>query len=188
MSAIFCTSSVSKCSLRSFSRARGAISVSLKSRAVSRISLLFVSEFEVDHVFLILQDAGDRGGQADMGVPRGARDRPRPDDPEATRRGQPLRGLPGLGRAALQRHGRQGRCAPIWWRRSTRCAGCGGRWRRSRRWPTRCCCGRSTPTSRAVPARGRGASRGPDAAAADQERRRAARSSRRCRSGSTWPR
>ena len=38
MSAIFCTSSVSKCSLRSFSRARGAISLSLKSRAVSRIS------------------------------------------------------------------------------------------------------------------------------------------------------
>src|SRR5215212_9287523 len=38
MSAIFWTSSVSKCSLRSFSRARGATSRSLKSRAVSRIS------------------------------------------------------------------------------------------------------------------------------------------------------
>src|SRR5215203_4789180 len=38
MSAIFCTSSVSKCSLRSFSRARGAISLSLNSAAVSRIS------------------------------------------------------------------------------------------------------------------------------------------------------
>ena len=37
MSAIFWTSSVSKCSLRSLSRARGAISLSLKSRAVSRI-------------------------------------------------------------------------------------------------------------------------------------------------------
>src|SRR5215208_3781375 len=37
MSAIFWTSSVSKCSLRSFSRARGAISRSVKSRAVSRI-------------------------------------------------------------------------------------------------------------------------------------------------------
>src|SRR3954451_1539887 len=39
MSAIFWTSSVSKCSLRSFSRARGTISLSVKSRAVSRISL-----------------------------------------------------------------------------------------------------------------------------------------------------
>src|SRR5215210_4721009 len=36
MSAIFWTSSVSKCSLRSFSRARGTISPSTKSRAVSR--------------------------------------------------------------------------------------------------------------------------------------------------------
>src|SRR3954453_3502187 len=39
MSAIFSTSSVSKCSLRSLSRARGAISLSAKSRAVSRTSL-----------------------------------------------------------------------------------------------------------------------------------------------------
>src|SRR3954452_22444999 len=38
MSAIFWTSSVSKCSLRSLSRARGAISLSAKSRAVSRTS------------------------------------------------------------------------------------------------------------------------------------------------------
>src|SRR4051812_15221139 len=38
MSAIFWTSSVSKCSLRSLSRARGTISLSAKSRAVSRTS------------------------------------------------------------------------------------------------------------------------------------------------------
>src|SRR3954451_19621199 len=37
MSAIFCTSSVSKRSLRSFSRATGTISLSVNSRAVSRI-------------------------------------------------------------------------------------------------------------------------------------------------------
>ena len=69
---------------------------------------LLVSEFEVDHVFRILQDAGDRVRERVMELPRGARDRPRPDDPEGHRRGQPLRGLPGLGRAPLQRHGRQG--------------------------------------------------------------------------------
>src|SRR4051812_8090268 len=38
MSAIFLTSSVSKCSLRSLSRTRGKISLSAKSRAVSRMS------------------------------------------------------------------------------------------------------------------------------------------------------
>src|SRR6266536_5820087 len=37
MSAIFFTRSVSKCSFRSFSRATGTISLSVKSRAVSRI-------------------------------------------------------------------------------------------------------------------------------------------------------
>ena len=49
MSAIFWTSSVSKCSLRSFSRARGTISLSANSRAVSRIEPLLVCQLEVDH-------------------------------------------------------------------------------------------------------------------------------------------
>src|SRR3954466_816906 len=39
ISAIFWTSSVSKCSLRSFSLARGTISLLVNSRAVSRMSL-----------------------------------------------------------------------------------------------------------------------------------------------------
>ena len=51
--------------------------LSLKSRAVSRISRLLVGEFEVDHVFLILQDARGRVREAVMGVPpRGMRSPP----------------------------------------------------------------------------------------------------------------
>ena len=102
MSAIFFTSSVSKCSLRSFSRARGAISLSLKSRAVSRIS--FCSSVSSKSImcsgFCKMREVVSE--KQSWNFPEGHEIAPGRTTLKADRRGQPLRGLSGLGRAALR--------------------------------------------------------------------------------------